>query len=542
MPGSVQTRFPRWVQTLESARKAPEPSRASSRGSSTHPSRSAKGSTDPGAEARSAPSTSCQLRANTRSRMTSKRAGSRYQAPGSVRARRMSSSITAPSCHNFRAAAPAWMNRCFDGSDARAVDPAAESVRTFPEPGQKAASPVSLAGVAAHPLVLAGAWVACVLLLHAIVAAVHYPLRDADSTLYESISEQLSRRPVREWIAPFFPPGRFKEGIFLEHLAAFFWPAAALGKLGFARGALLANFLYFLGSLYLLFRLAAALANHENPWGLAYLGGFWCLQEMPRSRWFGLGLALFGLFAFAMKGILGLSFWPVMIAWWVIVSRRRKDAVWFALGAFLIALFSGLYELAYRRVTGQGFFAGYLGTQIGYVSFYEQRPVWGKLVNPFYYLAHLLWFSFPGSLLAAWGIWRSRRRADRSRPTSASIASCASSSDGEALQAASASRSFGDSAGVPGESDSPSASQSAYMTLVSYSTSCACPTTSSAASAASAPSAIGSRARTRTSSARAAPANTHNRAASPSGPVSARVDSSVLCAQVRMGKPGSTRS
>jgi hypothetical protein len=78
----------------------------------------------------------------------------------------------------------------------------------------------------------------------------------------------------------------------------------------------------------------------------------------------------------------------------------------------LIALFSGLYELAYRRATGQGFFAGYLGTQIGYVSFYEQRPLWGKLVNPFYYLAHMLWFSFQGSVLAAWGIWRSRRRAE----------------------------------------------------------------------------------------------------------------------------------
>ena len=310
-------------------------------------------------------------------------------------------------------------------------------MRTFSQPGQKAGSPAPLAGFAAHPLVLAGAWVACVLVLHAIVAAVHYPLRDPDSTLYESISEQLSRRPVREWIAPLFPPARFKEGFFLEHLAAFFWPAAALGKLGFARGALLANFLYFLGSLYLLFRLAATLAdravgwvavgsylfsplgiqyllraNHENAWGLAYFGGFWCLHEMPRSRWFGLGFALFGLFAFAMKGVLGLSFWPVMLLWWVMVSGRRKDAVWFALGAVFILLFSGLYQLAYRRVTGQSFLAGYLGTQIGYVSLYEQRPVWGKLLNPFYYLAHVLWFSLPGSALAAWGMWRSRRRAE----------------------------------------------------------------------------------------------------------------------------------
>jgi len=90
-------------------------------------------------------------------------------------------------------------------------------------------------------------------------------------------------------------------------------PPAALDKLGFARSALLANFLYFLGSLYLLFRLAAALAdravgwaavgsylfsplgiqyllraNHEKRLGSRLPGGFWCLHEMPRSRWFGL--------------------------------------------------------------------------------------------------------------------------------------------------------------------------------------------------------------------------------------------------------------
>ena len=99
-------------------------------------------------------------------------------------------------------------------------------MRTFSQPGQKAGSPAPLAGFAGNPLVLAGAWIACILVLHAIVAAVHYPLRDPDSTLYESISEQLSRRPVLEWIAPLFPPARFKEGFFLEHLAAFFWPAA----------------------------------------------------------------------------------------------------------------------------------------------------------------------------------------------------------------------------------------------------------------------------------------------------------------------------
>jgi len=84
------------VQTLESARSAPAPSAREQQGLvDTSFQEREKAAPIPAPRARSAPSTSCQLRANTRSRMTLKRAGSRYQAAGSVRARRMSSSITA---------------------------------------------------------------------------------------------------------------------------------------------------------------------------------------------------------------------------------------------------------------------------------------------------------------------------------------------------------------------------------------------------------------------------------------------------------------
>jgi glycosyl transferase family 87 len=286
-----------------------------------------------------------------------------------------------------------------------------------------------------HPALLAAGWALCLLALYFMVASIDYPLRDPDSTLYESISAQLSRRPVGEWIAPLFPPGRFKEGLFLEHLAAFFWPAAALGKLGFSRGALLANFLYFAGCLYLLFRLAASVAdeavgwgavcsfaisplgiqyllraNHENAWALAFLGGFWCLRELPRSRWFGAGFALCGLLAFAVKGVLALSFFPVMLAFWRVASKRWTDLAWFAASGLLIAVFAASYELAFRRATGRPFFSPYLEIQTGYVAAFEQRAVWKKLSNPVYYLANILWFALPGSLCAAVGFWRARRR------------------------------------------------------------------------------------------------------------------------------------
>ena len=40
----------------------------------------------------------------------------------------------------------------------------------------------------------------------AILWAVDYRGRDADSRLYAEIGAQLAERPVREWIAPVFPP------------------------------------------------------------------------------------------------------------------------------------------------------------------------------------------------------------------------------------------------------------------------------------------------------------------------------------------------
>src|SRR6185295_6676105 len=283
--------------------------------------------------------------------------------------------------------------------------------------------------------VVVAAWAICLLLLYWMVASIGYPLRDPDSTLYEGIAAQLSGRPVREWIAPLFPPGRFKEGLFLEHLAVFFWPAAALGKLGFSRGALQANFLYFAGCLYLLFKLAASVADeavawgavwsyalsplgiqyllrahHENAWATAFLAGFLCLRELPRSRWSGVGFSIAALCAFAVKGVLALSFFPATLAFWLVVSRRFRDLRWFVLAALLIAAFAAAYELAFRRATGQPFFAPYVAIQAGYVAAFEHRALFQKLLNPFYYLANILWFALPGSLGAVLGFWRALRR------------------------------------------------------------------------------------------------------------------------------------
>lgn len=251
------------------------------------------------------------------------------------------------------------------------------------------------------------------------LAVRHHVVRDPDSMLYEWIAKTLETRPVAEWIAPRFPPGwPSQQGLFQEHFAVFFWPAAALGKLGL-RGALAANFLWVLLSYALLFRLARAVAGAETAWiavvfyavspiGLQYLvranhepalacgvlGALWCIaDERPRP----LALAGFVLLAVAIKGGLGLVVFPAALAAWWTGARRRVDLYALLLGAVLCAAFAGVYELAYRRVTGTGFLSGYLAHQLPGVIAGERLGVLHKLENPFYYLGNLAWFALPGS-------------------------------------------------------------------------------------------------------------------------------------------------
>jgi len=246
-----------------------------------------------------------------------------------------------------------------------------------------------------------------------------YVLRDPDSMLYEWIARTLEARPLSEWIAPRFPPTwPTQQGLFQEHFAVFFWPAAALGKLGL-RGALAANFAWVLLSYALLHRLARELEDAETAWvaviffavspvGLEYLvrgnhepalacavlGALWCTaSEKPKP----LALAGFVLLAIAIKGGLGLAIFPASLAAIWTGRKRRADLIGLLLGAIFAAAFVGLYELAYRHVAGRGFLAGYLDRQLPGVIEGERLGLLHKLANPVYYLGNIAWFALPGS-------------------------------------------------------------------------------------------------------------------------------------------------
>ena len=289
-------------------------------------------------------------------------------------------------------------------------------------------------------LATGGAWVLCVLVMYAALAELHYPLRDADSTLYEAIAVSLKDLPFSRWVAPLWPAGRSKEGLFLEHLPFFFWPAALLYRVGVAQAALLTNLIFFLASLWVLFGLAARLCgrgaawltaafyvisplgvqyllrfNHENAWSLGLLAALYCVTELRTGTRFAVGLVVSLTFAFAIKGVLGLIAFPVALTWWWLGPRRNRDLLFFVIAIGGVLATVALQELAFRHVTGESFFVRYVATQFQYIAAAERGGPFRRLWNLPYYLINLFWFALPGSVFAASSAYRGWRRRNLSR-------------------------------------------------------------------------------------------------------------------------------
>ncbi|MFL5318873.1 MAG: hypothetical protein ACJ790_04395, partial [Myxococcaceae bacterium] len=269
---------------------------------------------------------------------------------------------------------------------------------------------------------LTAAWIVAIAVSFAVVRTSGYALRDPDSTLYESISQQLAKQPLSQWINPQWPEGRFKTGPFQEHLAVFFWPAAALNAIGFERGALLFNLLSLAGlclALELLVRrafpkarasgLASALflispwgiqyalrANHELPWAAFSIAALAMLFH-PRARTAVIGFALFAAAAFLIKGVLAALLLPLP---WVLVRRKRAVAS-IMTAVLVIGLVATVYELLYRRETGAGFFTAYAGAQLGYIAKHEGASPLVKALNLLYYPLAGAWFCLPATVAIA---------------------------------------------------------------------------------------------------------------------------------------------
>jgi 4-amino-4-deoxy-L-arabinose transferase-like glycosyltransferase len=289
------------------------------------------------------------------------------------------------------------------------------------------------------------AWLAALGASAFLLAGLGYQARDADSRLYCEIAARMSTMPLRQWIAPSFPPGWFMSGLFREHPVGIHLLPALLARLGYPalQASLAVNGLYVVLGLVVLGRLAAILvgdgearavvlfalllpiaftfrvrANHEAAVLLCLLAALYGVEK-ARSRPAGGLWVVSGLVGLLLvKGVLVVMGFAACAIW---LTVRRTDgasagnrAAWLSLAAALVGVAGTAlaYELLYRQATGQPFWAFYLARQLGVAAVDQSSAgVLQKAYNLIWYLGRVLWFPFPWSLaLAAALVSRGTRR------------------------------------------------------------------------------------------------------------------------------------
>src|SRR5207244_8113420 len=75
-------------------------------------------------------------------------------------------------------------------------------------------------------------WVLAVALALLVIALAHRQGQDPDSRFYAGISARMAETPIAQWIAPEWFGNPNYSGLFREHPAGLFWPAALLARGG----------------------------------------------------------------------------------------------------------------------------------------------------------------------------------------------------------------------------------------------------------------------------------------------------------------------
>jgi 4-amino-4-deoxy-L-arabinose transferase-like glycosyltransferase len=279
------------------------------------------------------------------------------------------------------------------------------------------------------------AWILALGAGAAVLAWRGYRAQDADSRLYAEIAVGISRQPVERWIAPEWPPGWYRHGHFREHPVGIHVLPALLARLGYpaAQAAYAVNGLYQVLTLVLLVRLASTMVEGTEARSLAWLvqllpiafiyriranhepAVVLCLlvallgTEGARTRRRDVALIVVGLVGLLLvKGVLAVL-GPAACALWLLarhVTARapapslRPAWIGLALASVAMGVAAVVYELAYRRVTGESFFGPYLGQQLGIAAMPRSAAhLADKAYNLVWYLGRVLWFPFPWSLI-----------------------------------------------------------------------------------------------------------------------------------------------
>ncbi len=282
-------------------------------------------------------------------------------------------------------------------------------------------------------------WAIALAVAATLLALTAFKSRDPDSTVYSEISARLSLLPFRAWLAPEWGGSWGFSGPFREHPIGIFVPPALLARWGYPaeQAAFAVGALCSVAVLWMLRRVVAPLvheheavaaqwaalilpiafvyrvrATQEYPTFLLTLCALYATHRSRRSPVWIAGVVCAVCAVALVKGIF-VIFVPVVCSLWILLlpdidakpdKRTRGNAVaWIGIALAVVIVVAGtwVYELAYQRATGDSFFVYYLRSRVG-----ENAGLTGlsfsvstKLYNLVWYIARLLWFGIPGSVV-----------------------------------------------------------------------------------------------------------------------------------------------
>lgn len=293
--------------------------------------------------------------------------------------------------------------------------------------------PVSHAGLPSWARQAAVAWLAVWTVTAAVLALTGFASGDPDSQLYAGISARLVVEPVRLWIAPEWWGFWNSTGPYAEHPVGMFVVPALLGRLGYPPlvAAYAVNAWYQCVVFFLAALLGRTVMGARNGAALA-----WTLQLLPIAFVFrvranqeyavlaGVVLALYaterartrpgwtaGMLAgftgvLLVKGVFALMV-PVCCAGWLIARDgwrgvRSVRTAWAATVAMPVAgaAVAALYEWTYVQVTGRSFLALYQSRQLPEDALQAGSLAARTAYTAVWYVARVLWYAFPWSLVA----------------------------------------------------------------------------------------------------------------------------------------------
>jgi 4-amino-4-deoxy-L-arabinose transferase-like glycosyltransferase len=286
-----------------------------------------------------------------------------------------------------------------------------------------------------------GIWIACFLIVSALLVLTRFTSSDPDSALYAALSTKLSQQPVTRWIAPEWWglwPQAHQTGYFREHPAGLFFIPAALGRAGVPTEQ--ASYIFGVGAAlvalvcvsYLVMRVTsraegrAALVllqimpvafvfrirdNHEYPMLVCLLVSLIGLDGVSRSWWwaplvaigFAAGLLVKGVFVVLV--LIGAVLWIALDP--AAASSRSRQILACVFGLVVMAAVAWAYDATYLSVTGETFWRAYWKRQLGPMQFdsaAEHAILFVRHLG--FYAVRLLFHPAPWSLVLAWTLWR----------------------------------------------------------------------------------------------------------------------------------------